>query len=201
MKLKKKLAGVMAFALTAANLPGALLAAPGTVEAAGSASMPAAKYEMSLDGNLEVTGETGASAMLVSAGRVASEAEGTFADGYKDKAFDGGGELGIELADIAVDETYTVSVWANLPAAVSTNCPILFIVNPDNGGNWLGMAGFDGENCQLWYQDNNTNVSIGKASYEFSEWVNYTLSVDGTTAVLYKNGEKVISGTGDRFCG
>lgn len=118
MNLKKKLAGAMAFAMAVTTLPGSVSAVPDTVEAAAETiSLPAAKYELSLDGNLNSEGQAGGSAILVSAGRVAAEGEGTFVEGYSGQAFSTGGTQGVELKDVAVDETYTVSVWANLPAA------------------------------------------------------------------------------------
>lgn len=201
MKLKKMLAGVMAFAMTATMLPGSMFAVPEMVEAATeTSSLPEAKYELALDGNLDVTGSgaVGQSVRLATGGNYGIyEGEGVYDtghDGTSQALSTGSGTYGFVLENAELDSTYTVSVWINLKAMPEIYSPVMFIGNSADSGNWVGMAG-----TGLWYgQESPWNPTIGSPEYSLNEWINYTLSVDGTTAVLYKNGDEIAGGTADR---
>lgn len=194
MKLKKVLAGVMAFAMTATMLPGGMFAVPDTVEAKTvTSSLPEPKYEMALDGNLDVTGSgaEGKTARLATRnnyaayGGVASYAEGH--DGTGQSLSTGNTEYGFVLEDAEVGATYTVSAWIKLNEAPTVFSPVLFVGNPGNADNWLGMAGKG-----VWYaQSDPWNPVIIPVEYKLQEWVNYTLTVNEDEAILYINGEEV----------
>ena len=199
MNMKKTLAGVMAVAMTATMLPGSMFAALETVEAKTvSSSLPEAKYEMNFEDGLEVTGRKGESATVstwVKYGAAEYQGEITYADGHAGRALDTAETYGIVVGNVDVDDTYTISVWANVKEALSFASPIMGIAHPGIETDWLTLAGaFSSGNYILWCEGQ-TGGDLGQSSLELNQWVNYTLIIDGSTATLYENGQQVISDT------
>ena len=199
MKLKKVLAGVMAFAMTATMLPGGMFAVPDTVEAKTvTSSLPEPKYEMALDGNLDVTGQPGVTVGTYSTAYVPYVDGARYVEGHAGQALNTEGNYGIKLENVSVDDTYTISAWVNLQSAVWPS-PIISASNPNSNDNWVTMAGADSAQYMLWCDPDRApggnNIEFGHKAYILNDWVEYTLSVNGNTAVLYENGVEVISGT------
>lgn len=175
-----------------------------TVDAAGTsavvANMPDPKYEMSLDGNLEVTGTAGATAQKATYKLGALGGDASYSgSGHRGSALNTNGAYGVVLDGVEVDSTYTVSAWVNFSENIRWPYPVMFVANEAGDSNWLGMAGAnDNQELMLWYgQGNPWNPVLGNAGYELGTWTNYTLSVNGKEATLYANGKKVISGNGN----
>lgn len=199
MKLKKVLAGVMAFAMTATMLPGGMFAVPDTVEAKTvTSSLPEPKYEMDFEGNLDVTGQPGVTVGTYSTAYVSYVDGARYGEGHAGQALNTEGNYGIKLENVSVDDTYTISAWVNLQSAVWPS-PIISASHPNSNDNWVTMAGADSAQYMLWCDPDRApggnNIEFGRKDYILNDWVEYTLSVNGNTAVLYENGVEVISGT------
>ena len=207
MKLKKTLAGVMAFAMTATMLPGSIFAVPETVEAAAdieTVSLPEAKYEMALDGNLDVTKmedaeDIGVSCHLKGSGGVMGgiyDGDTVYGnDRNSGQALSTANSIyGLVLDNVAVDSTYTLSVWVYSENVIAANSPIFSVSNSSDVNNWLTVAGADNGAYKIW---NGAWVDDGSRNYPLNSWVNLTLAVDGTTATVYENGQEVFSYTND----
>lgn len=199
MKVKKKLAGLMAVAVTATTLPGSIFSVPGTVEAATEITgLPTAKYEMDFDDNLNVTGASGVTSTAQVKGRTEYQENVTYSEGRRGSALDTKGEYGIVFGDVELDGTYTISTWVYMKSQPGNFSPIVVVAHPGISEDWLAMAGaLQSPNYILWCEGQDLTGDLGTAPLKLNQWVNYTLTVDGTTATLYENGKQVIKDTDD----
>lgn len=194
---KKGCAGLLVAAMAAGSiLPAGTL----TVEAAAeNVELPAAKYEMNFENTLDVTGaESAAVAYTQGRGSVYTEPI-TYVEGHTGFALDTLDQYGVALDGLSLGDSYTISVWTKLSGNLAEHSPVISASNPADTNNWLTLAGTQAGTpgvCKLWHTG---NVEAGRANYPTGEWVNYTLSVDGTTATLYANGEPVIKNTDSRI--
>lgn len=199
MNMKKTLAGVMAVAMTATMLPGSMFAAPETVEARTvSSSLPEAKYEMDLEGNLNVTGDSVVSVATYAKAYSPYSGGAKYVSDRDGQVLDTEGAYGIKLENVQLGSTYTISAWVNLQSAVD-NSPVISASNPERQDNWLTLAGGGTTQYKLWTDSNfaewGGQSELERIPYKRNQWVNYVLSVDGNSAVLYEDGKSVIKGT------
>lgn len=199
MNMKKTLAGVMAVAMTVTMLPGSMFAAPEKVEAKTvTSSLPEAKYEMDLDGNLNVTGDSDVSVATYAKAYSQYSGGAKYVSDRDGQVLDTEGAYGIKLENVQLGSTYTISAWVNLQSA-KDNSPVISASNPGSTDNWLTLAGGNTTEYKLWTDSNFSEwggqSELGRISYKQNQWVNYVLSVDGESAVLYENGNMVINGT------
>lgn len=199
MNMKKTLAGVMAVAMTATMLPGSMFAAPEKVEAKTVTSgLPAAKYEMDLDGDLDVTGDSGVSVATYAKAYSQYSGGAKYVSERDGQVLDTEGAYGIKLENVQLGSTYTISAWVNLQSAVD-NSPVISASNPNIQDNWLTLAGGSTTEYKLWTDSNfaewGGQSELERIPYKRNQWVNYVLSVDGNSAVLYEDGKSVIKGT------
>lgn len=200
-KWKKGCAGLLTAAMAIGMIaPGAAVTAD-----AENTSVPALtpKYEMKLDGSLDVT-VNGADQITPDL-RVIGNDNGTppAYDGTEVYSYDSiagqainigsGNNYGVMMDGVMVDSSYTVTFYVKSTGEWTEHSPVCAIGQSNNVNNWMTFAGQLNGNAKLWSSKNWTQV--GEAFAKPSEWTQYAISVDGTNVKLYENGNLLRSGT------
>lgn len=213
MKIKKVLAGLMALAVTVTSMSTNLAVSANTAEIAAQAvesKEPTPKYEMNLDGNLDVVTKAGvepiAAQLVVASGGLnpySGEVQYT-ADKYgnSNQAVDLDGKYGILLDNVDVDRTYSVSFRVKREdygqnSPTKDNTPICMVGEKNVKDNWVTLAGASATQYKLWTHDNNgahsAHYRIGDPFDSTNAWTHYTITVNGSVVKLYQGGERILA--------
>lgn len=211
MKIKKVLAGLMALAVTVTSMSTNLAVSANTAgiaaQAVGSED-PTPKYEMNLDGNLDVATQEGvepvtAQLVVTSDGLNAYSGEAQYTEdknGNSSQAVDLDGKYGILLDNVDVDRTYSVSFRVKREdygqnSPTKDNTPICMIGEKNAKDNWITLAGGSATQYKLWTHDNNgahsAHYRIGEPFDSTNAWTHYTITVNGSVVKLYQGGERI----------
>lgn len=111
------------------------------VTSAGNYITP--KYEMSLEGDLAVTGGLEPKLVTFGGSLPSYEGDAEYIDGIDGQAINLAGKYGFILENVAVDSTYTVSFYGKSNSRMQNHRPVCFISSDRGCSNWVALAGKD----------------------------------------------------------
>lgn len=201
---KKLCSGLLAAALVMTSVPGGLLAKPIAVNAAIQAvTVPTPKYEMHLDGNLDVKTAEGvqnieAKTALKGTLEEAPDRVAYVQDSVKGQAIDFGANdrYGIILENTELGDAYSISFSVKANENMGWAWPICCLGDSDN---WWAVSSRNNYRQALFW----TNNFAGEAEEIYfdlgDQWKTYTISIVGDSASLYENGKLVKTTSANRI--
>lgn len=116
----------------------------------------------------------------------------TYTDGVEGKAIVLDGTCGLELGESKLlGGNYSISFWMK-PTEIKSNVDPIFAAGTFNPQHWLNIT-YKTDRAIWSYETGYVDVA-GTIEYNANEWQNVVLSVSGTTATLYVDGELSASG-------
>lgn len=115
-----------------------------------------------------------------------------YVEGQNGKAIHMSGSYGLKLCDAAgLGKNYSISYWMK-PDKVKTNVDPTLAAGLFSPEYWLNLT----FGRSIWSKANGTYIDdAGTVSYKENEWQHVTLTVEGSSAKLYVNGELTNQGT------
>lgn len=116
----------------------------------------------------------------------------SYVEGKSGKAIHLTGSYGLKLCDAAgLGKNYSISYWMK-PDKVKTNVDPTLAAGLFSPEYWLNLT----FGRAIWSKANGTYIDdAGTVSYKENEWQHVTLTVEGSSAKLYVNGEMTNQGT------
>lgn len=125
--------------------------------------------------------------------RAAYSGSAEYAEGYSGQGIVLG-NYGLELNQLNLGETHTVSFWVKRTAAMGNFSSLVFMGSPVGATeNWVSVAGEenDGSHLRVWSNGDGFSWSAGITGVELpqDEWTMVTISQDAKNLDFYMNGE------------
>lgn len=99
--------------------------------------------------------------------------KGIYEDGYVGKAIRLDGSMGMEIENIDLSESFTLSFWMK-PEKIATFTPVIAITEDFNGGKWTSLTTFsNGNDVMIWSHHGEKGQWLeGKAAtgYKMGSW-------------------------------
>lgn len=116
----------------------------------------------------------------------------SYVEGKNGKAIHLNGSYGLKLCDAAgLGSNYSISYWMK-PDSIKTNVDPTLAAGLFSPEYWLNLT----FGRAIWSRANNVYIDdAGTVAYKENEWQHVTLTVEGSSAKLYVNGEMTNQGT------